>query len=136
MYQLSVYLVTLICPSAWCKTEGHTNNTDQQTCNTIRNQEQNRKQVLSKSLVNFAADNTSGLENFALHGTKNVILLISDKCVNQIGQCTLVCSRFKSPLFQILVPINSDMTTQYHIKYHLGVWILICLIQLTPMGFS
>ena len=48
------------------------------------------------------------------------MLLISDKCVNQIGQCTLACSRFESPLFQILVPINSNMTTQYHIKYHLG----------------
>ena len=63
-----------------------------------------------------------------------VILLILDKCVNQIGQYTLACLHFESPLFQILVPINSNMTTQYHIKYYLGVriLILICLIQLTP----
>ena len=49
-----------------------------------------------------------------------MLLLISDKCANRI--CIL------SLLFQILVQINSNMTTQYH----LGVWILICLIQLTP----
>ena len=51
-----------------------------------------------------------------LQGINTEILSISDKCVNQTGQCTLACSRFESALFQILVPINSNITITFILR--------------------